>query len=70
MKPYRATSLRKAEREVRMLRKQRESTLTLLEWYAAERKLMARLASKTPQFSNPLDVWQAEQIRDSILAKP
>jgi hypothetical protein len=29
--------------------------------------LMARLASKTPQFSNPLEVWDAEKLRDRIL---
>jgi hypothetical protein len=30
-------------------------------------RLMARLASKKPQFDNPLHVWEAERIRDEIL---
>ena len=32
-----------------------------------ERLLMAKLAADTPQFYNPLDVYQAKQLRDRIL---
>lgn len=35
--------------------------------YNHERKLMARLASERPEFSNPLVVWDAKKIRDEIL---
>jgi hypothetical protein len=50
-----------------MLRKQRQHLSALLEIYARERKLMARLAAKTPQFSNRVEVWEAEKLRDAIL---
>lgn len=34
----------------------------------AERKMLARLAAKTPQFFNPIEGWAAEKLRDDILA--
>ena len=68
-KPYYATSLKSAEREVRMLRKQRTESLALLERYAKERVVLAKLAALSPQFYNPLDVVFAEKLRDSILEK-
>ena len=66
-KPYQARSLAGAVREVRMLRKRIERTDALLEQYAADRKLMARLAADTPQFDNPLVVIAAKSVRDRIL---
>ncbi len=52
---------------VRNLRKQIAVRDELLERYAMERKILARLAARTPQFFNPLVVFEAEQIRDRIL---
>lgn len=36
----------------------------------AECHLLAKLAADTPQFSNPLEVWAAQAIRDRHLATP
>lgn len=36
----------------------------------AECHVLAKLAADTPQFSNPLDVWAAQTIRDRHLANP
>lgn len=66
-KPYTAKSLAGAQRMVRNLVKQKEFLSELLDQYAHERKLMARLADRTPQFFNPLDVMEAEKVRDAIL---
>lgn len=66
-KPYRATSLNAAEREVRMLRKQRVETHALLETFARDRLHFAMLASRTPLFDNPLVVMDAEKRRDQLL---
>ncbi len=68
-KIYRARSLRAAERLVRELLKLHQRAVQLLEQYASDRKLLAKLASKTPQFYNPLDVYEAERIRDEILSE-
>lgn len=35
-----------------------------------ECRLLARLAAKTPQFDNPLHIYEAEKIRDRWLAVP
>lgn len=40
----------------------------LLERFDRERKILARLAAETPQFSNPLHVFAAQKVRDDILA--
>ncbi len=60
------------DRAVQRIRKQQR----LLELYEKlctelreERNLMARLASDIPQFSNPIDVWEAKQLRDKILGR-
>lgn len=34
-----------------------------------ERRLLAMLAAETPQFDNPLIAWEAQELRDKILAK-
>ena len=34
-----------------------------------ERRLLAMLASETPQFDNPLVAWEAQAVRDRILAE-
>ena len=67
MKPYKAKSLRAAERNVRSLLKQRAERDELLNIFDRERKMLAKLAADTPQFFNPLDVYEAKKIRDLIL---
>lgn len=66
-KPYKAKSLKGAEREVRNLRRQVSDLRELLTQCDAERKVMAMLAAPTPQFNNPLHVAEAELCRDRIL---
>ncbi|MGJ0510220.1 MAG: hypothetical protein ACR652_24500 [Methylocystis sp.] len=34
----------------------------------AQRRVLAKLAAETPQFSNPLEVYAAQELRDEILA--
>lgn len=36
----------------------------------AQRRMLAKLASETPQFDNPLLVFEAQRIRDEVLAAP
>lgn len=67
MKPYKAKSLKAAERNVRSLLKQRAERDELLNIFDRERKMLAKLAAETPQFCNPLDVMEAKKIRDLIL---
>ena len=67
MKPYKAKSLKAAERAVRSLRKQRAERDELLNIFDRERKMLAKLAADTPQFFNPLEVMAAKKIRDLIL---
>jgi hypothetical protein len=35
---------------------------------ALQRRYLARLASDTPQFSNPMDVYAIQKLRDEVLA--
>ena len=67
MKPYNSKSLKSAVTAVRQLRKQVAERDELLERFAAERILLAKLACETPQFFNPLDVMYAKNVRDNIL---
>lgn len=67
MKPYKAKSLKGAEREVRKLRKSVQERDALLNNWAQERIALAMLAAETPQFYNPLLAMQAKQLRDRIL---
>lgn len=58
-----------AERAItRKIRGQRDEALETLTRYARERRLLAMLAADTPQFDNPLDALEAQEIRDHILA--
>ena len=66
-KPYKARSLKNAEVTVRQCRKQIAQCHKLMERWSHERKMLARLAAPSPQFSNPFDVIEAQKIRDSIL---
>jgi hypothetical protein len=67
MKKYKAKSLAGAQRRVRDLERQISERNTLLERWAHERLMLAKLAAETPQFFNPLTVMEAQQIRDAIL---
>lgn len=67
--PYKAKTITGAQQRVRLLERRLDFAHKLLERYARERMLLARLASKTPQFSNPLEVLDAEKLRDNILAR-
>ena len=69
-KPYKAKSLSGAQREVRRQRKLIAEMQRILERFARERNLLARLSADTPQFSNPLEVYAAQKIRDGILGLP
>jgi predicted aminopeptidase len=73
-KPYRATSLPAAQREVRALRKRLTEFRALLDRYAAnlkqceaDRRELAKLAAKGPAFDNPLRAFAAETLRDQVL---
>lgn len=67
MKPYKAKSLKGAQTRVRQLVKQIVTLHELLNRFALERELMAKLAADSPQFDNPLVVYEAKKIRDRIL---
>ena len=67
MKPYKAKSIKGAERYVRSLLKQRAERDKLLDDYDRQRKMLAKLSADTPQFYNPFDVMEAKTTRDVIL---
>lgn len=69
MKPYKATSLKNAERMVRNLRAQVAAREELLNRFDRERRLMAKLAADTPQFDNPLHIAEAKRLRDFLLGR-
>lgn len=65
---YKAKSLSGAQTRVRQLQKQVDERDRLLKEFDRDRKLLARLAAKTPQFFNPLEAMAAETVRDRILS--
>ena len=72
-KPYKATSLRSAQTEVRRLRRkvdrlytEQNKMLPALEYWKTAAQLMARL-SKGSSFSNPINAYEAESLRDRIM---
>lgn len=67
MKPYNSKSLKNAVATVRNCRKQLAECDSLLNKWALERVMLAKLASENAQFFNPIDVWEAKKLRDSIL---
>ncbi len=69
-KPYKANSLKGAQTYVRCLIKQRSELTALLERYHSDRLMLAKLASKTPQFFNPLEAMAAETLRDQVIGRP
>lgn len=62
-------SLKSAVRAVRRLRKQVAERDALINIFDSDRRLMAKLAADKPQFSNPLEVMEANKIRDLLLMK-
>lgn len=68
-KPYKAKSLKSAERMVRNLRRQIKERDDLLKEFSTNLKTLAKLSAETPQFFNPLDVMQAKRLRDFILSQ-
>ncbi len=68
-KPYTAKSITGAERMVRSLQKQVVTLDAIATKWNHERKMLAKLAATGPAFFNPLDVMDAERIRDEILAQ-
>lgn len=69
MKAYTAKSLAGAQRRVRELERHVRDRDALLDQWARERKLLAMFAAETPQFHNPLVVYEAKKMRDMILAQ-
>ena len=67
MNQYKAKTLVGAQSKVRKLVKEVQEMKELLAKMDRERKLMAKLAADTPQFYNPLVVWEAKVVRDFIL---
>jgi hypothetical protein len=67
---YKAKTLAGAQARVRQLEKQMDERDALLHRFDRERRLMAMLAAETPQFHNPLLVYEAKQIRDELLRLP
>lgn len=75
-KPYKAKSLAGAQRKARelqrdnqRLRKQIADLGRYLVRAQHVQRMLARLAAKGPAFDNPIIVWEAEAIRDQLLAE-
>lgn len=66
-KSYKAKSITGAQDYVRRLLKLRRETEALLDSYARDRVLLARLAAEGPAFDNPIICYQAKKVRDEIL---
>jgi hypothetical protein len=60
-KPYTAKTISGAQSRVRELTKMHQQTVKLLDRYAYERKLLARLAAKTGRSDELFDLMQAIQ---------
>lgn len=70
MKPYKARTLKGAEAKVNQLLKSLRELEEKNTELACGRYLMAKLASREPQFYNPLVVMSVERMRDTILHTP
>lgn len=66
-KPYKARSLKAAEKRVNLLRRHVQELDAIARFYKLERDLIARLAATGPAFFNPLDAAEAEGIRNRVL---
>jgi DNA-binding ferritin-like protein (Dps family) len=66
-KPYTAKSLKGAEREVRRLRALVDDLREHISTINDEVFLLAKLSADTPQFDNPLDLYEAKKVRDRAL---
>lgn len=74
-RPYKAKSLAGAQRKVRQLQRDNQQLSNAVKEFAQlfgraehEKRMLARLAAKGPAFDNPLIAWEAEALRDRILA--
>lgn len=67
MKPYKAKTLIGAERLVRKLKNEIKARDHLLTSFEYDMRQVAKLASETPQFHNPLMVQEAKKKRDQII---
>jgi len=65
--PYKAKTIAGAQKRVRELMRVQANTMRLLDQFAEDRLLFAKLASKEPLFFNPLVVIEAERRRDELL---
>jgi hypothetical protein len=68
-KPYKAKSLKGAEREVRNCRKIIEKYKELLDEAHRDRIQFAKLAADGPCFDNPIIVAEAKARRDEVLKR-
>ena len=68
-KQYKAKSIAGAERRVRELQKRNAKLLEYLDRSDGEVKALAKLAATGPTFFNPTEIWEAEKLRDEILAR-
>lgn len=66
---HRYKSIEGAVRAIRGLERQIEQYRAICKEMDHERLLLAKLASKEPEFFNPLIVIEAEKIRDRLLKK-
>lgn len=64
---HRYKSIDGAVRRIRELTRSVKDRDDLLKRWSHELKMLAKLASESPQFYNPLDVVEAKRIRDGIL---
>lgn len=64
---YKAKTLSGAQARVRTLERRITHLVGLIDKLDKERRALAKLAAKEPMFFNPLDVWEAEKVRDRIL---
>jgi len=66
-KPYKAKSIKSAQRRVRELQRLFDEAVTALGQYAKDRRNLAKLAAEGPAFFNPIEVAAIKRLRDEIL---
>lgn len=65
---YKARSLKGAQARVRNLMQKLHNLDELTRRYIRERNVMAKLAAECPAFYNSLEVYEAKNLRNEILA--
>lgn len=68
-KPYTARSLPAAQRRARYLRKELDRAHELIQQLHKNQIALAKLAADGACFLNPLDVYDAQKIRNEVLRK-